>query len=261
MEVIVVGTAIGRLLQHIRGADEQLWIRLVRDGVREELRLHAGRAEDPLHWRVVVAQQHAEEGPVARDVEVAQQRARGGGRRVDVVDQWARITGDAEAVVGVEAGAVGRAALVVERVVDDVGVASAAVAVVARVAAAVRKREVADAHGSRAGVRARDLGSGAREHGDERDGAKARLLAGARAHVAWAAVVERLTAAENAPVGRRAEGDDAARRELLAQAARRADGEQERGEECASHRIGVANCAQTRQKGGAHWSCVEVPSA
>jgi len=198
--MIVVRAAVGWLLQHVRRADEQLEVVLMRDGVGEDLRLHAGRAEDPLHGCVVVAQQHAEEGPVACDVEVAQQRARGGGRRVDVVDQRTRITGDAEAVVGVEAGAVGRAALVVERVVDDVGVASAAVAVVARVSAAVRKREVADAHRSRAGVRARDLGGGARQHDDERDGAEARLLAGTRAHVAGAAVVERLATAEDASV-------------------------------------------------------------
>jgi len=67
--MIVVHVTTRRLMENPRGAQHRLWRALVARGVPEEACLELVRAEEPLHARLVIHDQGANEVPVAHFIE------------------------------------------------------------------------------------------------------------------------------------------------------------------------------------------------
>lgn len=134
--MIVVGTTIAWLMQHVRRTPNGFRIRFVRPRPREQSGLHARGAKDPLHGVLIAQEKRSYESPVPCFVEELK-------RRVWITS----VARDTKTIVGEETGAIDRSTVFVGGVVNDVRVAAASMAVMTRVTAPPRRRKVADSNG------------------------------------------------------------------------------------------------------------------
>lgn len=195
--MIVVRTSVGRLMEHVRGTPDGFGVPLVRACPGQQPRLDAGRTKYPLERPLVVEQKSAHKGPIARLIKKLQ---RGSG--------LARVTCNAESIVGKEPSAIDRAAFFVGGVVNDVGVAAVSMTVMPRMATTPWGRQIADANGSRQRELASDATRGVFDRADQTCDAESRVFARPRAHKAFAFVGQRHAARVNETRGRGSKGRD-----------------------------------------------------
>ena len=202
VKVVIMGVAPGRLMQNPGRAKDGLRRRLRPGGMAEQSCLEFVRTEEPLHSRMVVHDEAADEVPVASFVEP--------------IDASGR-QGETEAIEPHPATVSDRQASAVSGVEQQVDIAAGAMAAMPRMLAPVATREVSDTERVAAGKRGCDGLSGALDRPDQRGSSKARSIGGSEAFVALAPVGKGERGTEVAPI-RGSDRDRLARSKWLADA-------------------------------------------